>query len=190
MISDDEKKYFQDAMYNVKKYVEKESVIEKTIIAHKITSAPAPLKKTPSKHTFSELPLPKKLIPIIKKTTPLATVSGQDVMAYAISGLQTKKQLQLKKDKIKAEATLDLHDHTADEALIATEDFIERSRKKSLRAVCIIHGKGLYSSNNQPVLKNILNHYLREHKAVLAFHSSKNNTGSMIVLLKNKSSAY
>jgi Uncharacterized protein conserved in bacteria len=114
-------------------------------------------------------------------------VTGTDILSFNKNGLQHKKFAQLKQGKLKIEATLDLHEHTADEALRATNDFIQRCQNNGFRTVCIIHGKGLYSTENKPVLKNLLNQYLRDHPSVLAFHSAKNNrggTGAVVVLLK------
>ena len=176
-ISDDEKKEFQDAMYGVKQYEKTETRIKQES-HHK----PLHTKEKPARPLhFEPVRIPRGPQQTTKAIKP---VSGHDILSFAKNGLQHKKFSQLKQEKIKIQATLDLHEHTSDEALIATDHFIERCRQKGFRAVCIIHGKGLYSSDNNPVLKNLLNHYLREHEGVIAFHSSKNNTGSMIVMLK------
>jgi DNA-nicking Smr family endonuclease len=175
-ISDDEKKLFAAAMQGVKPY-----------------QAPAPLAppKPPEKKEALKKPLPSPTIDTIKYVPRVAMhapatprVTGHDIIAFSKPGIQHKKIAQLKQEKLPIDATLDLHEHTSDQALIATDDFIERSQQKGLAVVRIIHGKGLFSSDNNPVLKNLLNRYLREHASVLAFHSSKHNTGSMTVLLK------
>lgn len=114
-------------------------------------------------------------------------VTGTDILSFNKPGLQHKKFTQLKQGKLKIEATLDLHEHTTDQALRATDDFLQRCQYNNLRTVCIIHGKGLFSADNKPVLKNLLNQYLRDHPAVLAFHSAKHNrggTGAIVILLK------
>ncbi|MDP1574503.1 MAG: Smr/MutS family protein [Coxiellaceae bacterium] len=181
-ITDDEKQTFQDAMEGVKRYsVKKEKSIETHVIEpHSQKTIPKLMfNLRQDKSRLTKRPLPPQ-------RTELHRVTGHDIISFAKTGLQHKKFSQLKQEKIKIEATLDLHEHTSDEALIATDHFIERCQNKGFRAVCIIHGKGLYSSDNNPVLKNLLNSYLRGHESVIAFHSSKNNTGSMIVLLKYK----
>jgi DNA-nicking Smr family endonuclease len=96
---------------------------------------------------------------------------------------------QLKQGKMRTEATLDLHRHTIDEAIQAADDFLIRCQNRGFKTVCIIHGKGHFSADNKPVLKNVLNNYLRSHPCVLAFHSAKNNqggTGAMIVMIKSR----
>jgi DNA-nicking Smr family endonuclease len=55
------------------------------------------------------------------------------------------------------------------------------------RCVQIVHGKGYNSPGNQPVLKNDINLWLRQHQDVLAFCSTPpkaGGTGALYVLLK------
>src|SRR3990167_7181599 len=127
----------------------------------------------------------------IKIPTPFQThsVSGTDILSFSKPGVQHKKFSQLKRGKLEIEATLDLHEHTSDEAIDAVNDFFDRCQKNNIRTVCIIHGKGLFSAENKPILKNLLNQYLRQHPAVTAFHSAKNNrggTGAVVVTMKAK----
>lgn len=171
-ISDDERQLFRNTVSDVK-----------------------PLSKLPDVIPESRQKTPKKIIQkrnfeeksVFHFTEKQATVGSNDIIAYATSGLQHKRFTQLKQGKIKIEATLDLHEHTSDEALVAVDNFLEQCQKRGIRSACIIHGKGHFSSNNTPVLKNLLNHYLRQHRCVIAFHSAKNKeggTGAIYVLLK------
>jgi len=53
--------------------------------------------------------------------------------------------------------------------------------------VRIIHGKGNRSNHRGPVLKTKVNHWLRQHDRVQAFHSARpvdGGTGAVYVLLK------
>ena len=47
--------------------------------------------------------------------------------------------------------------------------FLALCRDRHIRCVRIIHGKGYGSRAGSPVLKNRLNHWLRQHPDVLAF---------------------
>jgi DNA-nicking Smr family endonuclease len=116
-------------------------------------------------------------------------IAGEDVIAFSRPGLQNKRFTQLRQGKSRIEATLDLHQHTSDEAIRATDNFLKQSHLNHLRSVCIIHGKGNYSADNKPIIKNLLNHYLRKHPLVLGFHSTKNKhggAGAIYVLIKAK----
>ena len=53
--------------------------------------------------------------------------------------------------------------------------------------VRIVHGKGRYSAEGVPVLKNLVDRLLRQRGDVLAFHSApaaQGGTGAVLVLLK------
>ncbi|MDC7127060.1 MAG: Smr/MutS family protein [Spirochaetales bacterium] len=54
--------------------------------------------------------------------------------------------------KQQPQSKIDLHGLTADEARKAVEDFLLKSKKRGLKKVLIIHGKG-YHSDGKPVLK-------------------------------------
>lgn len=174
-LTEDEQRLFRDAVSDAKPLSKSSDVILE------------PRQKTSEK--IKKI-IPKKNIekkPIFHFTEKQITVSGDDVITYAKSGLQHKRFTRLKQGKIKTEATLDLHEHTSDEALIAVDDFLSRCQQRGMRSVCIIHGKGHFSADNTPILKNLLNHYLRQHQRVIAFHSAKNKqggTGAIYVLLK------
>ena len=82
---------------------------------------------------------------------------------------------------------LDLHGMTVAEARPMLAEFIADSRQQRLRCVRIIHGKGFRSASAQPVLKGLVNNWLRQHDGVLAFCSARpadGGTGAVYVLLK------
>lgn len=176
-ISDEEKKLFRDAVAHVKPH-DKLNVAQLTKKSEKI------IQKSPSVRLQKDF-FEKKSTVILNSSQP--EIAGDTIISFSGSGLQNKKFAQLKQGKLRIEATLDLHEHTTEEALHAVENFLQRCQQKNFRTVCIIHGKGFLSVNNKPVLKNLLNNYLRAHPRVLAFHSAKNNqggTGAITVLLK------
>ena len=180
-LTEDEQQLFRDAVSDVKPLSKSHDIIpEQPTLTEK---PPEKIKKIIRKKILDEKPT-------FHLNEKHNTVSGDDVITYAKSGLQHKRFTQLKQGKIKTGATLDLHEHTSDEALIAVDGFLERCQQRGMRSVCIIHGKGHFSADNTPILKNLLNHYLRQHPRVLAFHSAKNwqgGTGAITVLLKARS---
>ncbi|PIZ05195.1 MAG: DNA mismatch repair protein MutS [Gammaproteobacteria bacterium CG_4_10_14_0_8_um_filter_38_16] len=183
-ISAEEKQLFRDAVFDVKPlkttsdFEKQDALIESKPVSEKISI------KQVSRQSAAHFP-EEKTIFCFDQTQPEMT--GSDVMSFARPGLQHKRFSQFKQGKIRAEATLDLHEHTSDAAIQAVDHFLMRCQYRGLRAVCIIHGKGHFSANNKPILKNLLNNYLRVHPCVLAFHSAKNKaggTGAMMVLIK------
>lgn len=170
-LSDDDKKAFEDAMEGVKAYAPRKKTIEKSS---------QPLKRIQPSLTHLEIrknatkPLKEKIIR--QHHTP--SVTAHDTLSYNKTGIPAKKILQKN-----VEATLDLHELTSDEALIQTRNFISRCQQQGLRTLRIIHGKGLYSNPDSPILKNLINQFLRTHEAVVAFQSEKNNTGAVVVII-------
>lgn len=117
----------------------------------------------------------------------LPPISGDDYLEHKQDGISNKILRKLSKGQYNVEATLDLHGMSVDKARIAVDTFLQQCLREEIRVVLIIHGKGQYSQ--VPILKNKLNHWLREIEAVLAFCSaapSHGNRGATYVLLKRK----
>ena len=76
---------------------------------------------------------------------------------------------------------------TAAEALACVGRFIETSRHRGHRCVCIIHGRGLHSNDKAPILKSRVRKHLRSHKSVLAYADAPvtdGGPGAVYVLLR------
>lgn len=103
-------------------------------------------------------------------------------------GLQHRVMKQLRRGKVALDDTLDLHGATAIQARRLLRDFIAVSSANNYRAVIIVHGKGLRSTNNTPVLKTRVNYWLRDHQNVLGFCPAApqhGGSGALYVLLKS-----
>lgn len=185
-ISDEERAYFRNAMSDV-------TPLEK----NQPEKEPLPEEKPQPETT--EKPLKKIVLqprmamefekPAFRHSDTQATISSEDILSFSRDGLQHKRFTQLRQGKTRPEATLDLHEHTSDQAIHATDAFLKRCHERHIRYACIIHGKGLYSTDNKPVIKNLLNHYLRQHPLVIAFHSAKNKdggAGALYLIIKSK----
>jgi DNA-nicking Smr family endonuclease len=85
------------------------------------------------------------------------------------------------------EAAIDLHGMISDEARLYVASFISDCKQRGIRCVRIIHGKGLSSRNQAPVLKNKLRSWLMQIDVVIAYVAAKKQDGgdgAVIVLLK------
>jgi len=81
---------------------------------------------------------------------------------------------------------LDLHGLTADEAAAATADFLAECRRRGLRCVRIVHGKGLRSAGREPILKRRVRKLLTRREEVIAFvepRAAHGGGGAVVVLL-------
>ena len=82
---------------------------------------------------------------------------------------------------------LDLHGLTGDEAALATAGFLADCRRRGVRCVRIIHGKGLRSIGREPVLRKRIRKILTRRDEVLAFVEPRNihgGSGAVVVLIE------
>ncbi len=118
---------------------------------------------------------------------PIAWVGAEDSISYAKSGVSKNVLKKLRQGYFGLDAELDLHGLTSAETLRQLSRFLATSAQRNYRCLHIVHGKGYRSTDNQPVLKNQLNHWLRQHGDVLAFCSASpkhGGAGAVWVLLK------
>ena len=105
---------------------------------------------------------------------------------YVAGGVDRRELRKLKRGDYAAGDVLDLHGHTADEAVALVKQFIE-SRRPRHRCVSIVHGRGLHSKGNVSVLKTRVRQYLRRHPGVLAYADAPltdGGSGAVYVLLR------
>ncbi|HCY38868.1 MAG TPA: DNA mismatch repair protein MutS, partial [Neisseriales bacterium] len=88
---------------------------------------------------------------------------------------------ELRSGKYPIRAVLDLHNYTKAHALNILERFLENAQP----SVClkIIHGIGLNSANNEPVLLGTVRKYLEQHPQVLAYSYGAPQQGGMGITL-------
>ena len=106
---------------------------------------------------------------------------------FAANGVDRRAIRKLKNGEYIVRDRRDLHGMTGADALASVGRFIENSRHAHHRCVCIIHGRGLHSEGNQPVLKTRVREYLRSHRSVLAYADapvSDGGSGAVYVLLR------
>lgn len=113
--------------------------------------------------------------------------SVAEVLWFARGGLQESLLRKLRRGRLAVGGELDLHGMNASEALRAVGQFIAEARRRDIRCVRIIHGKGRWSVDNRPVLKGRVDRWLRQRHDVLAFCSAPaalGGTGAVHVLLR------
>jgi DNA-nicking Smr family endonuclease len=157
--------------------------------------AVADVKPLPQKQLHTPAVVKKPRRRVSEPAQPLYTLEIDDVTPlqpddlteFARSGIAARTLAQLRRGSIAPTATLDLHGYKAKPAQLALHEFLHQCRAQGERCVRIIHGKGRGAHDTAPVLKSIVNHWLREQPQVLAFCSAPPNnggTGAVYVLLK------
>lgn len=105
-------------------------------------------------------------------------------------GVDARLLLALKRGDYAFQAHLDLHGMTRDEAKNAVDQFLTQSKRDGKRCVLLVHGRGVHSKDQIPVLKEQLTVWLnrgRMGKLVLAFCTARphdGGAGAMYVLLR------
>ncbi len=108
----------------------------------------------------------------------------------AQKGVDRRLIRRLRRGEFSFQAHLDLHGLNRDQAREKVGGFIRDSVRRSLKCVLIVHGRGLGSKDNIPVLKTKLAAWLTRGaigKKVLAYTSARpydGGTGAVYVLLR------
>lgn len=143
--------------------------------AHRLRIAPRPL----------QLEADERAVLAEMMEGPLTDVG--DELSYRAPGVQDTVFRRLRRGVYRVGLELDLHGMRAAEARLAIVDFLAECRRRDVRCARIIHGKGLRSKGEGPVLKQRLDGWLRRRDDVLAFSSARpehGGTGAVYVLLR------
>ena len=107
-----------------------------------------------------------------------------------VIGLDPRLVRRLRRGDFSWQAHLDLHGQTAAQARDAVERFIAAAVRNGHRCVLVVHGRGLNSKDQVPVLKEHMKSWLargRIGRYVLAFTSARpvdGGAGALYVLLR------
>lgn len=127
---------------------------------------------------------------LVHGVAPFEMSDTEEYVEAAVKGLDRRIVKKLRRGEYSIQAHLDLHGYRKDEARLEVARFIEESVSKDLRCVLVVHGRGLGSKDNIPVLKEKLTAWLTRGaigRHVLAFTSARpfdGGTGAVYVLLR------
>ncbi|MGV3740382.1 MAG: Smr/MutS family protein [Gammaproteobacteria bacterium] len=113
-------------------------------------------------------------------------VQSESLLIYHQPGIGKQQLHALKTGNLTYQAKLDLHGLKPDAAKERLCQFLRQKIQQQQRWVLIIHGKG-GRFGEAPILKNLVNLWLRQIPIVLAFHSAHpkhGGPGAIYVLLK------
>jgi DNA-nicking Smr family endonuclease len=147
-------------------------------------SGPLPPPPIPQQHRLDEQAVLQDLLS--DHYDPDALDLGDEV-TFIRAGLQRNVLRKLRRGQYSIGGELDLHGMTLPKARQALIVFLQEAGRTQKQCVRIIHGKGLRSSNQGPVLKPMVAKWLTQREEVLAFCTARpvdGGSGAVYVLLK------
>lgn len=150
------------------------------------SEAPPPKPKPAPTPAQSESDEARVRDELLRHAIDPATIEVGDEIHYLKPGQPSKLLKQLRRGHFSVRAEIDLHEMTLAVARDAVRAFLDESIARREYCVRIVHGKGLRSRADGPVLKRMTATLLQRRRDVLAYASARpaqGGTGAVIVLL-------
>ena len=131
-----------------------------------------------------------QLSELVACEAPFDLADSDEFIEGSLPSLDPQLLRKLRKGEIALQGHVDLHGLTRDEAKVALERFLLGSRQAGKRCVLVVHGRGLHSKDEIPVLKTGVQLWLTRGKIarwVLAFTTARphdGGAGAVYVLLR------
>jgi DNA-nicking Smr family endonuclease len=157
--------------------------------------APPPPTSTPRAVTDPDAEALAELSDLVAGSGPFDLANSVEFVEGAAAGVDRRLVRRLRAGDFAYQSHLDLHGMSAEEARAAVDRFLNRAHQKGQRCVLIIHGRGLNSKDQVPVLKNRITTWLARGawaRLVLAFTSARpcdGGAGALYVLLRRQRAA-
>lgn len=127
---------------------------------------------------------------LVAGDAPFDLADSDEYIEGKVAGLDQGLVRKLRRGEFAVQGHVDLHGMTRDEAKRAVDAFLRSSRSAGKRCVLLVHGRGLHSKDQLPVLKDALRTWLstaRFGRHVLAFATARpadGGAGALYVLLR------
>lgn len=154
----------------------------------RIGNAPKPAR--PPDPNSEEAEALAALSDLVTGTAAFDITDTDEYVEGAVVGLDPRVTRKLRRGDFAWQRWIDLHGMIVPDAHVAVERFLLDAFRDGLRCVLIVHGKGMNSKDQTPVLKERLKTWLargRLGKVVLAFSSARQvdgGAGALYVLLR------
>jgi len=132
----------------------------------------------------------RELEALVSGEAPFDIADSDEFIEGRVSGLDPAVVRKLRRGEFSVQGHLDLHGQSRAEAKDEVDRFLRRSREQGKRCVLLVHGRGLHSKDQVPVLKDALRTWLataRFGRHVLAFATARpqdGGAGAVYVLLR------
>ncbi|MFO0583308.1 MAG: Smr/MutS family protein [Anaeromyxobacter sp.] len=168
---------------------------EATLGARPVERGPERISKAapslpPDKYWHPDLEAVDALRALVAGDAPFDLSDGDEYVEGCVSGFDQAVLKKLRRGEFAVQGHVDLHGLTRGEAKAAVDDFLRKARSAGKRCVLVVHGRGLHSKDQLPVLKDALRNWLasaRFARHVLAFATARpadGGAGAVYVLLR------
>lgn len=141
-------------------------------------------------HRHPDLEAIDALRALVSGDAPFDLSDSDEYIEGRVAGLDHGVVRKLRRGEFAVQGHVDLHGLTREEAKAEVDAFLRRSRQAGKRCVLVVHGRGLHSKDQLPVLKDALRGWLgsaRFGRHVLAFATARpvdGGAGAIYVLLR------
>ncbi len=127
---------------------------------------------------------------LVSGEAPFDLADSDEFIEGRAAGIDAAVARKLRKGEYAVQGHIDLHGLTRGEAKQAVDRFLRTARAEGKRCVLLVHGRGMHSRDQVPVLKEALRTWLataRFARHVLAFATARpqdGGAGALYVLLR------
>lgn len=153
--------------------------------------APEPSSRPPvSRRAADDAEAYAQLADLVDGQGPFSISDTDEYLEFLAPGIDRRLLRKLRSGEYALQGHVDLHGMNREQARLAVEQFLEKSRQLGRRCVLIVHGRGLNSKDQIPVLKDKVKGWLergRIGRGVLAFATARpcdGGAGALYVLLR------
>ena len=132
----------------------------------------------------------RELEALVSGDAPFDLADTDEFIEGRVPGLDPGIVRRLRRGDFAVQGHIDLHGMTREEAKTAVDAFLKKARGAGKRCVLLVHGRGIHSKDQVPILKDALKHWLataRFGRHVLAFATARpvdGGAGAIYVLLR------
>ncbi|GAO04214.1 Smr/MutS family protein [Anaeromyxobacter sp. PSR-1] len=154
------------------------------------TVAPAAPRGAGGAHWHPDLEAIDALRALVSGDAPFDLSDSDEYIEGRVAGLDQSVVRKLRRGEFAVQGHVDLHGLTRAEAKQAVDAYLRGARQAGKRCVLVVHGRGLHSKDQLPVLKDALKTWLasaRFARHVLAFATARpvdGGAGALYVLLR------
>ncbi len=154
------------------------------------TVAPRPPSPPPADFHHPDLDALRELEALVSGEAPFDLSDSDEYIEGRVSGLDPNIVRRLRRGEYAVQGHIDLHGMSREEAKGTVDRYLRQARNQGKRCVLVVHGRGIHSKDQVPILKDALRSWLatnRFGRHVLAFATARpadGGAGALYVLLR------